>query len=320
MTIFVAGATGAIGQRLIPLLVAGGHRVIGTTRTSSKIDQLRAKGAEPVIVDGLDREAVLECVLSAKPDVIVHQMSALASMRSFKRFDDEFALTNRLRTEGTEYLLAAAHAAGARKFVAQSYSGWPSAREGGPVTTEADPFDAAPPKTMSKTLAAIRKLENLVVHASGMIGTVLRYGSFYGPGTSVAQDGEVIQLIRQRKFPLIGSGAGIWSFIHIDDAASATRLAIERDAPGVYNIVDDEPAPVATWLPELASAVGAKAPYHLPAWLGQLIAGSAGLSIMTKVRGSSNAKAKSELGWRPRYTSWRDGFRYGLSTGAGQAA
>ena len=320
MTIFVAGATGAIGKRLVPLLVAGGHRVVGTTRTLAKIDELRTRGAEPVVVDGLNGDAVMKCVLSARPDVIVHQMTALASMRSFKNFDDEFALTNRLRTEGAENLLAAAHAAGTRKFVAQSYSGWPNTREGGPVKTEDDPLDSNPPKAMSKSLAAIRKLESLVIQASGIAGTALRYGSLYGPGTSIAQDGEMVQLVRRRKLPLIGTGAGIWSFLHVDDAASATRLAIEREAPGIYNIVDDDPAPVATWLPELASAVGSKAPYRLPAWLGRWIIGDSGLSVMTKVRGSSNAKAKRALDWHPRYTSWRDGFHRVLSAEAGQAA
>jgi nucleoside-diphosphate-sugar epimerase len=269
MRIFVAGATGAIGKRLVPVLVAGGHQVVGTTRTSSKIKQLRAQGAEPVIVDGLQADVIMKTVTSARPDVIVHQMTALASMRSLKHFDDEFALTNRLRTEGTENLLAAAQAAGTRHFVAQSYTGWPSAREGGRIKTEEDPLDSNPPQAMSKSLASIRKLESLVIGAYGINGTVLRYGSLYGPGTSIAQDGEIVQLVRQRKLPLIGGGGGVWSFIHVDDAASATRLAIEREMPGIYNVVDDDPAEVSLWLPELARAIDAKPPYHLPAWLGR---------------------------------------------------
>jgi nucleoside-diphosphate-sugar epimerase len=273
---------------------------------------LRAQGAEPVVVDGLDRDAVMRAVVSSHPDAIVHQMTALASMRSLKHFDDEFAVTNRLRTEGTRHLLEAAHACGAHKFVAQSYTGWPNERRGGRVKTEEDPLDSDPPNAMTKTLGAIRALEDMVLNAPGITGTVLRYGSLYGPGTSLSDAGEIVKLIRQRKFPFIGSGAGVWSFIHLDDAARATQLAIERAASGIYNIVDDDPAEVSAWLPELARAVGAKPPLRLPAWIGRLVVGEAGISMMTEVRGSSNAKAKRALGWRPQYASWRDGFRRGL--------
>lgn len=309
MNVFVAGATGAVGKRLVPLLVSAGHRVVGTTRTSSKMDALRAAGAEPVLLDGLDEAAVMRAVASARPDVIVHQMTALASMRSLKNFDEEFVITNRLRTAGTEYLLAAARAAGTRRFVAQSYSGWPNIREGGRVKTEEDPLDPSPPRAMAQTLAAIRRLEATVPGAPGITGMVLRYGSLYGPGTSIGPGGEVVTMVRQRKFPIVGGGAGVWSFTHIDDAAKATRLAVEQGPAGVYNIVDDEPAEVSVWLPELARAAGARPPYRLPAWLGRLVIGETGVSIMTTVRGSSNAKAKRVLGWQPVYPSWRDGFR-----------
>lgn len=309
MKIFLAGATGAIGKRLVPLLVSGGHQVVAATRTGSKTDRLRAAGAEPVVVDALDRDAVMKAIASARPEVIVHQMTALASMRSLKKFDEEFALTNRLRTEGTEYLLAAARAVGARRFVAQSYTGWTNVREGGRVKTEDDPLDPHPPQAMRHTLEAIRQLEAMVLDASGMTGIVLRYGSLYGPGTSIAPDGDIVGLVRQHKFPIFGDGAGVWSFTHIDDAANATRLAIERGPSGIYNIVDDEPAEVSVWLPELARTAGAKPPYHMPAWLGRLVIGDAGMSMMTKTRGSSNMKAKRALGWQPIYPTWRDGFR-----------
>jgi 2-alkyl-3-oxoalkanoate reductase len=313
MKILVAGATGAIGRRLVPLLVAGGHHVIATTRTPDKMNGLRSEGAQPAVMDGLDGESVMKTVLSSRPDVIVHQMTALASMRSLKKFDDEFALTNRLRTEGTSHLIAAAEAAGTRTLVAQSYSGWPNQRQGGRIKTEADPLDADPPPSMTRTLDAIQALEHMVLNVAGINGIALRYGSLYGPGTSISSSGEIVELIRQRKFPLIGDGAGVWSFIHVDDAARATQLAIERGAPGVYNIVDDDPAEVSEWLPDLARAVGAKPPLRLPAWIGRFAIGEAGVSMMTKVRGSSNAKAKRALGWQPSYASWRDGFRRGLS-------
>ena len=319
MRIFVAGATGAIGKRLVPVLVSGGHQVIAATRTRDNVDGLRRAGAEPVVVDALDRPAVMKAVVSARPDVVVHQMTALGSMRSFKRFDDQFALTNRLRTEGTDYLLAAARAAGASIFVAQSYTGWPNIREGDRIKTEDDPLDPNPPQAMRKTFDAIRHLEATVSRVSGMTGIVLRYGNFYGPGTAIALDGAIVQLIRQRKFPIFGGGTGVWSFTHVDDAANATRLAIERGRAGIFNIVDDEPAEVSVWLLDVARAVGAKPPYRLPAWLGRLVIGDAGMSMMMSVRGSSNVKAKRELGWQPIYASWRDGFRRGLAAESAQA-
>jgi nucleoside-diphosphate-sugar epimerase len=313
MKILVAGATGAVGKRLVPLLVAAGHHVVATTRTPDKLNGLRAKGAEAVVMDGLDRDGVMKTIVSSRPDVIVHQMTALASMRSLKRFDDEFALTNRLRTEGTSHLVAAATVSGARKIVAQSYTGWSNQRHGGRIKTEADPLDSDPPVRMSRTLDAIQTLEHIVLNAAGLNGIALRYGSLYGPGTSISCKGEIVEMMRQRKFPLIGSGGGVWSFIHVDDAARATQLAIERGAPGLYNIVDDDPAEVSEWLSELARAVGAKPPLRLPAWIGRFALGESGVSMMTNVRGSSNAKAKRAFGWQPEYASWRDGFRRGLS-------
>lgn len=313
MKILIAGATGAVGKRLVPLLVAAGHHVVATTRTEDKLNGLRAEGAEAVLMNGLDREGVVKAVVSSRPDVIVHQMTALPPMLNLKKFDADLALTNQLRTGGTRNLVEAAALAGTQKFVAQSYTGWPNQREGGRVKTETDPLDSAPPFAMLKTLAAIQTLEQIVTNTAGLNGIVLRYGSLYGPGTSIASNGEVVQLIRERKFPLIGSSAGVWSFIHVDDAARATLLAIERGTPGIYNIVDDDPADVSNWLPALAQAVGAKPPLRLPPWIGRLAVGEVGVSLMTKIRGSSNAKAKRSLGWQPGYASWRDGFRRGLS-------
>jgi 2-alkyl-3-oxoalkanoate reductase len=313
MNIFLAGATGAVGKRLVPLLVSSGHHVVATTRSSEKANSLRAAGTEAVVVDGLDRNALITAVRAARPDVIVHQMTALTSMRSLKKFDDEFAITNRLRTEGTDYLLEGARAAGTRKILVQSYAGWPSIREGSRVKTEEDPLDPNPPEAMSHTLDAIRRLESTVAASSHIEGVVLRYGSFYGPGTSMTPGGEIVKAVRQRKFPVVGSGRGVWSFIHMDDVATATKLAIERAKPGVYNIVDDEPAEVSVWLPDLAQAMGAKPPRHIPTWLGRLIIGESGVSMMTEIRGASNAKAKQALGWQPTYPTWRDGFRRGFA-------
>jgi 2-alkyl-3-oxoalkanoate reductase len=313
MKILVAGATGAVGRRLVPLLVAGGHHVVATTRTGDKLKGLKAAGAEPVLMDGLERDSVTRAVATARPDVIVHQMTALASMHSLKRFDDEFALTNRLRTEGTAHLVEAAVASGVRKLMAQSFTGWPNERQGGRVKTEADPLDSNPPASMTMTLAAIRALEQMILNTPGLNGIALRYGSLYGPGTNISSGGDIVEMVRQRKFPLVGGGAGVWSFIHVDDAARATQLAIERGAPGAYNIVDDEPAEVSEWLPELARVLGAKPPFRLPAWIGRFAIGDAGLSMMTSIRGSSNARAKLAFGWRPEYASWRDGFRRGLA-------
>jgi nucleoside-diphosphate-sugar epimerase len=313
MKIFVAGATGNVGFRLIPLLVDREHQVVGTTRTAAKADRLTRVGAEPMIVDGLDRDGLTAAVAKAEPDVVVHQMTALSGSFDMRRIDQFFAMTNRLRTEGTDILLAAARSAGVRKFVAQSFAGWPYARVGGPVKTEEDPLDPSPPERLRDTLDAIRHLESAVLSAGDIDGVVLRYGGFYGPQSSISPDGEIVAMVRKRRFPIVGDGAGVWSFVHLDDVATATAAAIERRARGIYNIVDDEPARVADWLPVLAAAAGAKPPRHVPVWLGRLAVGPQGVAMMTEIRGASNAKAKRELGWQLIHPSWREGFRSVLS-------
>lgn len=312
MRIFVAGATGALGSQLIPQLVEAGHEVVGMTRSAGKQEALRALGTRPVVADALDPDQVGRAVADAAPEVIVHQLTALTGAPDMRNLDRFFAMTNRLRTEGTDHLLAAGQAAGVRRIVAQSYAGWPYARTGGPVKTESDPLDADPPETVRETLGAIRHVEETVSAWPG--GLVLRYGAFYGPGTSLSQDpgAEMAIPVRKRQFPVIGGGGGTWSFIHIEDAASATVAAVERGEPGIYNIVDDEPALVRDWLPALAAALGAKPPLRVPRWVGRLAAGKAATLVMTEGRGASNAKAKRELGWQPRYASWREGFLKGL--------
>jgi nucleoside-diphosphate-sugar epimerase len=313
MKVFVAGATGVVGKRLVPLLVASGYEVTGSTRSAENEGWLRKVGAQPVVVDALDRNAVMQAVLRAGPDLVIHELTGLTGAKSFKKFDDEFALTNRLRTEGTDFLLEAARAAGAKRFIAQSYGNWNYERSGSGLKSEDDPFDPSPPANQSKTLEGIVYLEQAVTGARDIEGIALRHANHYGPGTGLALDGDLVELIRKRRLPVIGNGAGVWSFIHVDDLAQATIAAIEHGKPGaVYNIVDDEPAPAATWIPGLAKAVGAKPPRHVPVWLGKLAAGEVGVSMMTQIRGTSNAKAKRELGWRPHYKSWRDGFRSGL--------
>jgi nucleoside-diphosphate-sugar epimerase len=308
MKVLVAGAAGAIGKQLVPKLVANGHDVVGITRSPAKRDALRALGARPVIADALDADEVMRAVQDAEPDVIVHQLTALAGSLDLRHFDRSFALTSRLRTEGTDNLLRAARDIGLRRFVAQSYAGWPFERTGGAVKTEDDPLDPTPAAPMRQALAAIRYLEQAVTGAQWTEGIALRYGGFYGPGTSFSAGGESTEMLRKRKFPLVGDGAGVWSFVHIEDAADATVAAVERGRRGVYNIVDDDPAPVAEWLPVAAEAAGAKPPRHVPRWLGRVVAGEAAAVMMTEVRGASNAKAKTQLGWQPRHASWRAGF------------
>lgn len=309
MRVFIAGAAGAIGRRLVPQLVERGHDVTATTRSAKKIDELRALGARPVVVDGLDAGAVGEAVARAEPDAIIHQMTALSGKADLRHFDKWFAVTNQLRTKGTEHLLNAARAAGVKRFIAQSYTGWNNIREGGPVKTEDDPFDPHPLKAQSETLAAIRFVERAVLEAAPE-GIVLRYGNFYGPGVSE----DLFELVRKRRLPIIGDGSGVWSWIHLDDAASATAAALERGGPrGVYNVVDDEPARVSEWLPYLAQIVGAKPPRRVPVWLARLIAGAVPVQWMTEGRGSSNAKARRDLDWRPAWSTWREGFRHAMS-------
>ncbi len=308
MRVFVTGATGALGRHLVPGLVAAGHEVTATTRTPGKAARLREAGATPAVLDGLDREAVIAAVRAAAPEVIIHEMTALGSVRGLRDFDREFAATNELRTRGTDNLLAAAAESGTRRVIAQGYTGWPNERSGGAVKTEEDPLDSRPVSSAVRGLAAIRHVEE-AVPAGAPEGIVLRYGGFYGPGASEP----MLDMVRKRQVPVIGGGTGIWSFIEITDAAAATLAAVDHGAPGVYNIVDSDPAPVAEWLPYLAKVAGAKPPLRVPAWLGRLLAGELVVTQMTTVRGSSNEKAKKELGWEPRYASWREGFRAWVS-------
>jgi nucleoside-diphosphate-sugar epimerase len=300
MRVFVAGASGAIGRHLVPQLIEQQHEVIGTYITPDNEERLRTWGATPVRLDLLDAEAVRNAVLDAQPDAIVHQATALADLKDFKHFDRSFALTNRLRTAGTDALVAAAREAGVRRIVAQSYASPRYIREGGPVKTEDDPVDPNPVPAMQESYAAMRHLEEVVTQAGGI---VLRYGGFYGDASD-ALPGPV----RKRQFPIVGEGGGVTSFIHLYDAAAATVLALEHNGPAIYNIVDDEPAPVREWLPFLASVLGAKPPWHVPPWVAKLFVGDAGVMMATTSRGASNAKAKRELGWTPRYASWREGF------------
>ncbi len=316
MRVFLAGATGALGRHLVPQLITAGHHVVATTRSPGKVELLAGLGAEPVVVDGLDAAAVGEAVAAAEPDAIVHQMTALAGHTDLRRFDRTFATTNRLRTTGTDNLLAAARATGVRRIVVQSFTGWPNERTGGAVKTEHDPLDPNPPKQQRETLAGIRYVEQAVVDAP-IEAVALRYGTFYGPGGSDGDDG-LVALIRARRLPVVGAGAAIWSLIHLDDAAAATVAALER-GQGVYNVVDDDPAPVAEVLGTLAELVGAKPPRRLPVWLARLVAGEVGVSLLTQIRGSSNAKARRELDWAPRFSSWRDGFRAELAAAGGRA-
>jgi nucleoside-diphosphate-sugar epimerase len=308
MKIFVAGATGALGKQLIPRLVGNGHDVVAMTRTAHKQDAIRELGAVPVVADALSADEVARAVAEAEPEVIVHELTALPAALDVRHFDREFELTNRLRTEGTDHLLSAGRAIGIRRFVIQSYAGWPFARDGASVKSEEDALDPTPVAGMRRSLAAIRYLERTVVEAAWTDGIVLRYGALYGPDTSLTRGGAQVEMIRKRKFPIVGGGAGVWSFVHVADAAEATVAAIEHGAPGIYNVTDDEPARVSEWLPAAAAAAGAKQPMNVPRWLGRLLAGDTAVAMMTEVRGASNAKAKRELGWRPSHPSWRQGF------------
>jgi len=309
MRVFVAGGTGVVGQRLVPQLVAAGHQVTATTTSPAKLGLLAGLGAEGVVMDGLDAASVGEAVATARPDAIVNQMTGLsrphAGKPSLRNPDRFFAVTNRLRTDGTDHLLAAAEATGVTRFLAQSAGIFNGTREGGPVKTEEDPLELVTPAALAGT-KAINHLEDVVGKAGG---TILRYGSLYGPGAIDDQ----VELVRRRMFPLVGGGTGCFSWVHLDDAASATVLALEQQATGVFNIVDDKPAPVSEWLPYLARCAGAKPPRRLPRWLARLVAGEMVVGMMTEGRGFSNAKAKRELGWTLRYPSWRQGFREELA-------
>jgi 2-alkyl-3-oxoalkanoate reductase len=300
MKVFVAGASGAIGSRLVPQLIDRGHDVVGTATSPERAKRVSAFGAEAIVLDLLDSRAVREAVLAAKPDAIVHQATALANLSDFKHFDRSFAQTNRLRTDGTDALLAAASEAGVRRFVAQSYASARYAREGGPIKTEDDPLDANPPEAARESWDAMAYLERVVTEAGGI---ALRYGVFYGEA-----DDKLVETVLKRMWPIVGDGGGVSSFIHLDDAAAATVLALDHEGPAIYNIVDDEPAAAREWLPEVAKIVGAKPPRRFPTWLARLFAGEALVMMGTESRGASNAKAKRELGWTLRYPSWRQGI------------
>jgi nucleoside-diphosphate-sugar epimerase len=307
MRVFVAGGTGVVGRRLVPQLVARGHQVTATTTGPAKLGLLEQLGADAVVMDGLDAVSVGEAVAEARPDAIVHQMTAIGGKKpDMKHMDRWFATTNRLRTEGTDHLLAAAEATGVSNFVAQSYASWNGIRKGGWVKTEEDPLDPMKGTTAHAGMEAIRHLEDVVVKAGG---AVLRYGWLYGPGASDT----LVEAVRKRQFPLVGGGTGYCSWVHLDDAASATVLAVEQQAKGVFNVVDDEPAPASEWLPYLAACAGAKPPMRVPKWLARLLAGEVAVTMMTEGRGFSNAKARRELGWELRYPSWRRGFKEGLA-------
>ena len=300
MRVFVAGASGAIGRRLVRQLTERDHEVVGTSRTAASAERVRRLGSKAVVLDLLDAHAVRKAVFEARPDAIVHQATALADVRFARNLDRVFAQTNRLRTEGTDALLGAAREAGVRQFVAQSFASTRYAREGGPVKTEDDPLDPTPVCTTRETNAAMRYLDEAVTDAGG---TALRYGNFYGDPADA-----LVEAVRKRQFPIVGGGDGVSSFVHLDDAAAATVLALEHGRPGIYNIVDDEPAPVREWLPVLAEVLGAKPPRQVPRLVALLFAGEAAVMMGTDARGASNAKAKRELQWTPRYPSWREGF------------
>jgi 2-alkyl-3-oxoalkanoate reductase len=314
MRVLVAGASGALGRVLLPLLVRRGHQVAGFVQSEAGGAWVASQGAEAFVSDALDAEAVSTCLDRFRPEAVAHQLTALPASTNLRDFDRVFAKTNALRTRGTDNLLAAARRGGVRRFVAQSFCGWPYARVGGPVKTEDDPLDPNPPAALRKTLDAIRYLERVVTTATELKGICLRYGGFYGPGTSLSRGGAIVEQVRRRRFPVVGTGAGIWSFLHIEDAASATVAALESEGAGVFNVVDDEPAPVADWLPALAAAVGAKPPLRVPAILGRLFLPEHLLVMMTEIRGGSNARFKRTFAWQPAWPTWREGWRRGLTS------
>lgn len=321
MRIFIAGATGLIGRRLVRLLANGDHTVIGTTSSPARAGEITRAGGQPVVLDALNRKAVFAALEATQPEVVIHQLTRLNPAADFKRLDRDFETTNQLRTRAVDYLLAAARQVGAERFLAQSFTGWTNARTGGPAHGEEHPLDPDPAPSARQTLAAIAQLEEAVTSATGITGIVLRYGLFYGPGTAISADGEVVTMVRRRRIPIVGNGGGVWSFVHIDDVAQATVAALASPtAHGRYNVVDDEPARVADWLPYLAQVVGARPPRRVPVWLARPLLGEQGIRMMTEVRGSRNTRARQELGWEPRYPSWRVGFRDELApTPAGAA-
>ena len=315
-----------MGRALVPLLVRAGHDVVGMVQRPRSAEVVHALGAEPRTADALDATAVMSCFREVRPQMVIHQLTAIPAALDMRQFDRDFALTNLLRTEGTRHLLAAAVDVGATHFIAQSFAGWTYGRSGNGssknktkatrLKTEEDAFDPNPPSRLRTTLDALKALEGAVLGESRVIGTVLRYGAFYGPHTSIAKDGSVVQAVRRRKLPLVGEGAGVWSFVHIEDAASATAAAVEAGRGGVYNVVDDEPALVSEWLSFLAHYAHAQPPRQVPAWMTRLLIGEHVVAVMNEIRGVSNAKIKRELGWTPRWPSWREGFRDVLKTAA----
>jgi nucleoside-diphosphate-sugar epimerase len=309
--VFLAGATGVIGRRLIPQLLAAGHQVTGMTRSAERSEQLRAAGAEPVVADAFDAQALAGVVAGARPDAVIHQLTSIPARIDPRRMERDFAVNDRLRSEGTANLVAAAKAAGAQRLIAQSVAFFYAPGPPGTVHSEEDPLvrPEQAPKPVRRSAAALATLERSVLEAGG---TVLRYGYFYGPGSAIARDGSTGAAVAKRQLPIVGSGAGVWSFIHVDDAASATVAALETGKAGVFNVVDDEPAPVSEWIPALAQALGARKPRKVPAWLARPLAGSYGVAMMTEAQGASGERAKRELGWSPRYASWREGFRSAL--------
>jgi nucleoside-diphosphate-sugar epimerase len=311
MKIFLAGATGAIGKPLLPMLVSAGHTVTATTQHEDKMMSIHSAGAIPMLVNALNKQEVLGAVEKARPEIIIHQLTAIPANLNLRHFDEGFALTNRLRIEGTDYLLAAARAVGARRFIAQSYAGW-YARTGDWIKTEDDPLISTGISDGRKTLDATIHVETAVLKERAIEGFVLRYGSFYGPGTSLAPGAWFFEGVRQRRVPIVGTGSAYWSFIHIDDAAAATLEAVTASTPGIYNITDDEPAPVSVWLPYLAEVLGAKPPRRVPKWLARLAVGEYGVAAMMELRGSSNRKAKLLLSWKLKWPTWREGFKKGF--------
>ena len=308
MRIFIAGATGVLGRNLIPRLLKRGHSVVGTSSTKVRLRELERMGSEAILMNGLDRESVLRAVAAARADVVVNQMTALSNVQSFRNFDKEFELTNRLRSEGTAYLLEAAQQNKVQKIVVQSFGGWPQQAGSAIANPEETPYARDLPARMQNSHRAIRQMEEMVLSAQSPVGVVLRYGFFYGPGTSLDSTASMIDVVRKGKFPVIGEGKGIWSFIQVEDAAEATRIAIEDAPAGAYQITDDHPAAVSEWLPELARLLGAKPPKRIPVWLGKLAAGESTVFMMTRMRGAANDKAKRVLQWKPNYADWRQGF------------
>jgi nucleoside-diphosphate-sugar epimerase len=312
MRIFLAGASGAVGQTLIPLLVQQQHEVFGSFRNAANAPRVQALGATPVVLDALDGQAVHDRIAEIRPQVVIHQLTAIPAHLDLRHIDRDFEMTNRLRTEGTRNLASASVAAGVEKFIAQSFAGWPYARRGITLKTEEDDLDPSPPPQLKAMLDAIETLEHTVVREQGFTGIVLRYGPLYGPHSSIASDGTMVEEVRSHKVPVIGQGTGVWSFLHLHDAATATVAALTHGQRGIYNIVDDDPAPVTEWLPYLAQCVGAPAPRHIPNFMAKMLVGEHAVAMMNDIRGVSNAKARQQLHWEPKWSSWRQGFREGL--------